>query len=85
MFSRISASSSTVVSSFMEEFAASINEFLAFRKYDILSGKGRISGQEARAKAEGEYAEFNKTQRISSDFDREVKRLLDGNKPEGSK
>jgi len=69
----------------MEEFAASINEFLAFRKYDILSGKGRISGQEARAKAEGEYAEFNKTQRISSDFDREVKRLLDGNKPEGSK
>lgn len=27
----------------MEEFAKSINEFLAFRKYDILKGKGSIS------------------------------------------
>lgn len=62
----------------MEEFAASINEFLAFRKYDILSGKGHISGQTARAKAEAEYAEFNKTQHIASDFDREVKRLIEG-------
>ena len=36
----------------MEEFALSINEFLAFRKYDILKGKGRISAKTARAKAE---------------------------------
>ena len=39
----------------MEEFALSINEFLAFRKYDILKGKGRISAKTARAKAEAEY------------------------------
>lgn len=62
----------------MEEFTASVNEFLTFRKYDILPGKGHISGQAARVKAEAEYAEFNKTQRITSDFDREVKQLMEG-------
>ena len=60
----------------MEEFAASVNEFLAFRKYEILADKGNISKQMAAAKAEAEYAEFNKTQKITSDFDREVKRLM---------
>ena len=63
----------------MEEFAASVNEFLAFRKYDILTGKGRISSRVASSKAEAEYAEFNKT-RITSDFDREVKRMLESAK-----
>lgn len=61
----------------MEEFAASINEFLAFRRYDILPDKGRISSREAKAKAEAEYDAFNRTQNISSDFDREVKRMLE--------
>ena len=60
----------------MEEFAASVNEFLTFRRYKILPDKGRISAQAAKKKAETEYAEFNKTQRISSDFDKEVKRGL---------
>ncbi len=66
----------------MEEFAASVNEFLSFRRYDILPDKGSVSRQAAIAKAEAEYKEFNKTQRITSDFDREVKRLLDGEKGE---
>ena len=60
----------------MEEFAESVNEFLAFRRYDILPDKGRISGREARLKAEAEYDEFNKTQKINSDFDKEVKKML---------
>ena len=60
----------------MEEFATSVNEFLAFRKYEILSGKGRISKQAAEEKASAEYAIFNKTQKITSDFDHEVKRML---------
>ena len=64
----------------MKEFATSINEFLSFRKYDILTGKGNISSQIAKAKAEAEYDIFNKSQRITSDFDREVKKLL--NSPE---
>ena len=61
----------------MEEFALSINEFLAFRKYDILKGKGRISAKTAKAKAEAEYDEFNKHQRIVSDFDMAVKKMLE--------
>ncbi|CUM81623.1 Virulence protein [Blautia hydrogenotrophica] len=62
----------------MAEFATSINEFLAFRKYDVLRRKGKISKKEADKKATAEYDEFNKTQKITSDFDREVKRLLQG-------
>lgn len=61
----------------MEEFAASVNEFLSFRRYDILKDKGNVSGRIAKAKAEEEYDAFNKTQRITSDFDKEVKRLLE--------
>ena len=60
----------------MAEFATSINEFLAFRKYDVLEGKGKISKKDADKKAAAEYDKFNKTQKITSDFDREVKRLL---------
>lgn len=60
----------------MVEFSASINEFLAFRRYDILQDKGRISKKIADAKAAGEYTEYNKTQKLTSDFDLEVKKLL---------
>ena len=60
----------------MEQFAASINEFLSFRRYDILQDKGRVSRQTAQKKAEAEYDVFNKTQKITSDFDKEVKKML---------
>ena len=60
----------------MEEFAKSVNEFLAFRKYQILSYKGKVSKQEADKKAEVEYDEFNKTQKIVSDFDKEMKNII---------
>lgn len=58
----------------MEEFAKSINEFLAFRKYDILKGKGSISKKQAEHKAKTEYDEFNKTQKIFSDFEKSLKK-----------
>ena len=61
----------------MEEFASSVNEFLAFRRYDILQDKGRISRHTAIKKAEAEYEAFNKTQKITSDFDKEVKKMLE--------
>ena len=60
----------------MEEFAASVNEFLAFRRYTVLHDKGKISKRIADAKAAEEYEAFNKTQKITSDFDREVRRML---------
>lgn len=64
----------------MEEFSSSINEFLAFRKYDILKGKGSISKKQAEAKAKVEYDEFNKTQKIISDFEKEINTLSKGGK-----
>lgn len=59
----------------MEEFSASVNEFLAFRRYNILKDKGKITKLQADRKAEAEYNEFNKTQKIVSDFDKEIKKL----------
>ena len=59
----------------MEEFSKSVNEFLAFRRYDILKDNGRISHKQALEKAYQEYDIFNKTQPIESDFDKIVKGL----------
>ena len=61
----------------MEQFAASVNKFLTFNDYQILPDKGKISAAQAKKKAEDEYDIFNKTQRIDSDFDKEVRGLLD--------
>ncbi|MFQ7514407.1 MAG: virulence RhuM family protein [Ruminococcus callidus] len=61
----------------MEEFAKSVNEFLSFRRYKTLTDNGRISAKQAKVKAEAEYDAFNKTQKINSDFDKEVKKMLE--------
>ena len=60
----------------MQQFAESINAFLEFRQYKILQGKGTVSKLDAERKATSEYDVFNKTQQITSDFDKEVKKLL---------
>lgn len=44
---------------------------------DILPRKSFISAAEAKAKAEAEYDLFNPTQQIDSDFDKEIRSLLD--------
>lgn len=59
----------------MEQFASSINEFLSFRRYDVLPDKGKVTNRKAREKAEAEYAMFNPTQKIVSDYDKAVKKL----------
>jgi hypothetical protein len=59
----------------MEELATSVNKFLSFNEYKILEGKGRISKIQADKKAIKEYDEFNKTQKIISDFDKEIKQI----------
>ena len=61
----------------MAQFSTSVNEFLTFRRYQILPDKGKISAAQAKKKAEEEYDVFNKTQRIDSDFDKEIRGLLD--------
>ena len=60
----------------MEQFAASVNKFLTFNDYKILPDRGRISSEQAKVKAESEYDIFNRTQRIDSDFDKEVRNML---------
>lgn len=59
----------------MEEFKRSIIEFLEFRKFQILRENGKVSATVAKEKAELEYTEFNKGQKIVSDFDRAIKHL----------
>lgn len=59
----------------MEQFAASVNEFLEFRRYDILDGNGKVSRDQADEKAFEEYEIFNRTQKIDSDFDKVIRRI----------
>lgn len=59
----------------MEQFAASVNEFLEFRRYDILDGNGKVSRDQADEKAFGEYEIFNRTQKIDSDFDKVIRKI----------
>ncbi len=62
----------------MQQFAGAVNEFLEFRKYQVLDGKGKISHEQAERKAFAEYDVFNKTQKIESDFDKLVKKTNKG-------
>ena len=64
----------------MSQFSASVNEFLEFRRYQILPDKGRISAAQAKAKAEQEYDIFNRTQLIDSDFDKQVRKMQEQEK-----
>lgn len=59
----------------MEQFAASVNEFLEFRRYDILDGNGKVGRDQADEKAFGEYEIFNRTQKIDSDFDKVIRKI----------
>ena len=63
----------------MQEFSTSVNEFLSFRKYKILTDNGKITKQQAYTKAEAEYEVFNKTQKIVSDFDKQIKKWIENN------
>lgn len=59
----------------MADFSESVDAFLNFRRYQILQGKGSISSEQAKVKAHTEYQLFNPTQRIDSDFDKELRKL----------
>jgi len=59
----------------MEDFAKSIDEFMKFRRYEILNHKGKVSMLNAKNKAHLEYDEFNKTQKINSDFEKEIAKI----------
>ena len=67
----------------MKEFAESVDAFLSFRRYEILQNKGSVSARSARLKAGSEYEIFIRTQKVDSDFDREVRKMLEGMKENG--
>jgi len=60
----------------MASFAESVDKFLNFNEYQILEGHGTVSHQQAEQKAHAEYDKFNQQQRIESDFDRAIKKIL---------
>ena len=66
----------------MQSLAESIDRFLSFSEYEILEGKGSISKKQADEKASQEYEKFNRTQKIVSDFDKQIKQLMAGDKDE---
>ncbi|TAG56743.1 MAG: cell filamentation protein Fic [Cytophagales bacterium] len=64
----------------MMQLAESVNEFLTFNRYEILENKGKISKLQAAKKAVLEYEIFNKSQKIVSDFDKEIQKIKIDNK-----
>ena len=61
----------------MEQLADSVNKFLTFNDYKILEGNGKVSKLSADRKAINEYEIFNKTQKIISDFDKQIRKIND--------
>ena len=64
----------------MNDLAQSLNKFLDFNEFKVLEGKGSVSFDDATKKACKEYDEFNKHQKIVSDFDKFTRKVLDVNK-----
>ncbi len=62
----------------MEGLANSVDKFLNFNEYKVLEGKGTVSHKKAITKAGNEYDQFNKFQKIVSDFDKNIKKLKGG-------
>lgn len=60
----------------MRGLADSIDLFLSFNEYEILEGKGSISKKQADSKAIQEYEKFNRTQKILSDFDKHILKIM---------
>ena len=57
----------------MKAFIESVDKFLDFNEYQILTNKGLISMTQAQKKAVSEYKVFNAQQKVISDFDKFVK------------
>ncbi len=64
----------------MQSLSGSVNKFLEFNDFEILDGLGKISKVKADKKAESEYDEFNKTQKIDSDFEKQIEQKIKADK-----
>ena len=69
----------------MKEFAESVDAFLSFGRYQILKGRGLITREAADEKAIEEYDAYNRQLKFESDFDKQIKKFLDGTGPRARK
>jgi len=69
---------------YMKDWVKKLDAFLQFNEKDILQDSGKVSHEVAVALAESEYEKYRvvQDQRYVSDFDREVKKLLEAKKEE---
>lgn len=65
----------------MKEFAESVDAFLSFGRYQILKGRPLITREAADTKAIEEYDAYNRQLKFESDFDKQIKKFLDGTGP----
>ncbi len=65
----------------MEDWAGKLNAFLQFNEREILDNPGKVTQEIAKAFAESEFEKYRVVQDrlFESDFDKQIKRLLEGN------
>ena len=70
------------LSTAMQDWAGKLNAFLQFNERDILDHPGKVSQAVAKAFAESEFEKYRVVQDrlFESDFDRHIKRALEGGK-----
>ena len=66
----------------MQDWKLKLDEYLKFASYEVLNNAGKVSHENAVKKAELEFEKYKKisNKNYTSDFDREVKKLLKGRK-----
>jgi len=71
----------------MADWVQKLDAFLQFNEYQILTDAGKVSNEVAKQLAEEEYGKFRVVQdgKFESDFDREVKKMLEREKRKGKK
>ena len=71
----------------MADWVQKLDAFLQFNEYQILTDAGKVSNEVAKQLAEEEYEKFRVVQdgKFESDFDREVKNMLERKKRKGRK
>ncbi len=64
----------------MADWITFLDRFLELSDYPILADKGKVSGLEAKLKADQEYGKYRQTQdqMYLSDFDRQIKQFTSG-------
>ena len=66
----------------MKDWAGKLNAFLQFNERDILDNPGKVSQEVAKTFAESEFEKYRIVQDrlFESDFDRQIKKALEGGK-----